>query len=252
MDQLTALAYRKSAHTFITNGDCLKSAQELTIPSYSTTLHGLDDVKVVPDTSLRPQLLQEHGVDRLYLCSLRHDWKVKGTDQYIRALPEIVRRTGPRFRLFMSTWGQQVEESRQLARELGVDSYIVWKAPLPRLALLRWYGAMDCVFDQIALPHFGCTAPEALGCAVPVIMSYDPEATAWIIPEPAPILSAWGPEEIANHVASLTDPDYRAEVGQRGREWFLRNHTSQRLLEDHLRVYQNVCGAPEAHLKRAA
>jgi glycosyltransferase involved in cell wall biosynthesis len=251
MDQLTALAYRKSANAFITNGDCLGPAQRLGITRYTPSLHGVDDSKIAPDTQLRAELLQQYEVDRLYLCPLRHNWAIKGTDKYIRALPEIVRQAGARFKVFMMTWGEQVEESRQLARLLGVEQYIVWKEPIPHAALIRWYGAMDCVFDQIACPCFGATAPEAMGCGTPVLMSYHPETTVWIIPEPAPILSTWEVEDVIRHVVVLLNPDYHEELSRRSRQWFLRNHTSQRILADHITAYREAL-QPRAAVRQVA
>jgi glycosyltransferase involved in cell wall biosynthesis len=240
MAQLTALAYRKSANAFVTNGDCLGAAERLGITRLTPCLHGIDDSKVGPHAELRDELLRRYQVDHLYLCPLRHNWTVKGTDRYIRALPEIVRRAGPRIRVFMMTWGEQVEDSRQLARLLGVEPYIIWRDPIPHPVLMRWYGAVDCVFDQIACPCFGATAPEAMGCGTPVIMSYRPETTARIIPAPAPILSAWTVEDVVRHVVALRDPGYDEEVRRRGREWFVRYHTSQRILADHLAAYREA------------
>jgi glycosyltransferase involved in cell wall biosynthesis len=242
VEQLACLGYRKSCTAFVTNGDCLQPARRLGIPRIQPSLHGIDDSKFHPYPGLRQQLLARFDVDRVYLCPLRHDWAIKGTDKYIRALPAIIDRTGPSFRLVMTPWGGQTEESRRLARELCVEEYIVWQDPLPRRALARWYGAVDCVFDQIALPHFGGTAPEAMGCGAPVIMSYDPPAAAWIVAEPAPILSAWTVEAIVAHVVALQDVHYHAEVSRRGREWFERNHSSRRSLADHLAAYRHALG----------
>jgi hypothetical protein len=79
-----------------------------------------------------------------------------------------------------------------------------------------------------------------MGCGTPVIMSYHPEATAWIIRAPAPILSAWSVEDVIQHVVALRDPGYREQVSRRGREWFLRHHSSQRILADHLAAYKEA------------
>ena len=69
-----------------------------------------------------------------------------------------------------------------------MSRFLHWTAPFPRRRLLRLLRSVDVLFDQIALPHFGATAPEGIAAGVPVIMSYDPASTRWIIPEPAPIL----------------------------------------------------------------
>jgi glycosyltransferase involved in cell wall biosynthesis len=241
--KLTALAYRLSDHAFITNGDCGAAAARLGVPRFSATLHGIDDSKFRCNRDLRTRLLNTYQVSRLYLCPIRHDWAVKGTDQHIRALPDLVRRSGTDFRVIMIQWGEMVEQSKQLAQDFHVDDQIVWIEPLPKRALIEWIGAMDCVLDQIMLPHFGATAPEAMGCGVPVISSYEPDSTAWIVAEPAPILSAFTPAQIAEHLANLRDPFYHAEVSDRSLAWFRRNHSSKRLLDDHLCVYQEILNA---------
>jgi glycosyltransferase involved in cell wall biosynthesis len=144
---------------------------------------------------------------------------------------------GRDFRLFMTLWGADLQKSKELAKTLSIEDLVIWLAPMPRRKLIRWVGAVDCVLDQIRYPCFGATAPEALGCGTPVIMSYESNSTQWIIDEPAPILSAWGPEQIRDHLTSLRDDAFRRELAGKGRAWFQRNHSSRRILKDHLEVY---------------
>jgi glycosyltransferase involved in cell wall biosynthesis len=250
--KLTALAYRLSRHTFITNGDCRECAIRLGVPSLSPTLHGIDDRKFHRNQDLRNQLRRQYGVERLYLCPIRHDWAVKGTDQHIRALPNLVERTGKDFRLILIEWGEMVAQSKELAHSLGVEEQIIWIQPLPKRKLIDWIGAMDCVLDQLTLPHFGATAPEAMGCGIPVISSYDPESTRWIVEEPAPIQSAFTPEQVADRLMELSDPDHWKTVADKCLAWFQRNHSSQRLLRDHLDVYREILKFAESPMSKAA
>ena len=77
----------------------------------------------------------------------------------------------------------------------------------------------------MALPHFGATAPQAVAAGRPVISSYVPESTAWMIPEPAPISPAFSPEDVADAVVQALDRDWRADYDKRARQWIDRYHS---------------------------
>jgi glycosyltransferase involved in cell wall biosynthesis len=100
--------------------------------------------------------------------------------------------------------------------------------------------SVDVVFDQIALPHFGATAPEALACGVPVIMSYDPASTRWIIPEPAPILTAWTPEDVVAQVKLALDPEWRVEFRKKAERWIKQYHSLDTAINLHVDVYRRL------------
>ena len=186
----TAMCYRMADYVFVTNGDCIDYAERLKIPRYTTTLHPIDERAIEKLEDRKKQVHEELGVRYVFLCSLRHDWKIKGTDHYIRALPGIREAIGADFKVLMTRWGCDLQASRDLAEQLGVLDHIVWTTPYSRIALHRMMKSVDIVFDQIALPHFGATAPEAIAAGTPVIMSYSPSSTSLIVDEPAPILSA--------------------------------------------------------------
>ena len=89
------------------------------------------------------------------------------------ALLLIVSKIGRRVKVIMTAWGGQVEDSRALA-DARRRHLIAWVPPLNRVQLVRHLKSVDIVFDQIALPCFGGTAPQAIASKVPVIMSYRP------------------------------------------------------------------------------
>src|SRR5439155_10404925 len=105
------------------------------------------------------------------------DWGIKGTDVHLRALPRIVAETDGKVVLVLCDWGMQVEESKSLLDELGVGRHVAWIEPLSRVPLNKHMKAADVLLDQMALPHFGATAPQGLAAGVPVVMSYRPEST---------------------------------------------------------------------------
>jgi glycosyltransferase involved in cell wall biosynthesis len=241
VSRLTALGYNHADRVFITNGDCLDYARRIHVTHVTPMVHPIDDQRIAAIAADYDGVHRQYGVRYIFLCPLRHDWSVKGTDQYIRALPLIADRIGRNFRVIMTEWGMQVNDSKALAASLGVDDLVQWLAPLARHELVRLQKSSDIVFDQIALPHFGATAPQAIAAGVPVIMSYDPSSTAWIVPEPAPILSAWTPPEIAAAVTQAIDPAWLADYRVRAQSWFSRFHSSRHVVEILSSAYEDVC-----------
>jgi hypothetical protein len=121
-----------------------------------------------------------------------------------------------------------------------VSQYIDWLDPLPRLPLVSLQKSVDIVFDQIALTHFGATAPEAIAAEVPVIMSYDPESTKWLVAEPAPILSAWTVDDIVARAKTALDPVWREQYKVAARRWIDSCHNIRTVGAAHMNVYRRL------------
>ena len=239
--RLTSLAYHLADHVFITNGDCIEYARKIGVTRFTPMLHPIDERRIasIAGINLREQL----GASHVFLCTLRHDWAIKGTDQYIRALPGLVKVLGRGFRVIMARWGAELDRSIALAEALGVGDLIVWSEPLPRRRLIQTLKSADVLFDQLALPHFGATAPEGIAAGVPVIMSYDSRSTEWLVAEPAPILTAHDPGEIVEQVLRALDPAWLADYRQRAAKWFGAHHSFRLVVQGHLDVYRRLLPA---------
>lgn len=243
--RLTSLAYRQADLVFITNGDCLDYARRIGVTRFCAMLHPVDERRIREMKGDPAAMRAQYGAARIFLCTLRHDWVIKGTDRYIRALPALRERIGPDFKVLMTMWGQQVDESKALARSLGVDGNIAWIEPLSRTALYRVMKSVDVVFDQLALPHFGATAPESIAAEIPVISSYDPASTAWLVGAPAPILPAFDEAGIVDAVVKACDPVWRQEYAARARAWIDEHHTVRRVVATHASVYSDLLFSQE-------
>jgi hypothetical protein len=106
--------------------------------------------------------------------------------------------------------------------------------------LIRTLKSVDILFDQIALPHFGATAPEGIAAGIPVIMSYDPKSTAWLVAEPAPILTAQSVADIVAQVTLALDPEWLRRYRPRAAKWFKENHSSRIVVQRHLDTYRQL------------
>jgi len=233
--RVTALGYRLADHVLITNGDCRSYAEILGITSYSAMIHPIDERRYTSHRS-EPQS-RTHA--RL-LCTLRHDWEVKGTDIYIRALPQIRESVSENIKVIMVTWGADLSRSFKLANMLGVEDMITWVSPMSHARLVTLLTDTDVVLDQLALPHFGATAPEAIAAGVPVISSYVESSTEWILSSPAPIIPAFDIDGICRAVETALDPKFRSNYRTRAWNWITAEHSHRRAQLTQLRAYRDI------------
>jgi glycosyltransferase involved in cell wall biosynthesis len=248
VNRLTSMGYRQAQHVFITNGDCLEYAQKIGVHRYSPMIHPIDveqhrSVSAASVAAVRA----EYPADVLLLCPVRHSWDVKRTDIHLRALPLIRQRVQGRVLLLLTEWGEDVARSRELIAAVGCSEAVRWIRPLPRISMIKLTRAADVVLDQMALPHFGATAPQALSVGVPVISSYMPESTHWIIGEPAPILPAFSAEQVCDQVITALDPAWRARYQERARRWIDAHHHPRYAVATHLRVYRDILNGGHDH-----
>lgn len=241
--RLTSLGYHLADHVFITNGDCIDYARKIGVTRFTPMLHPVDERRINAIEGDYERLHNELGVRYIFLCTLRHDWAIKGTDKYIRALPGLVELLGRDFRVIMTQWGTELERSMALAESLNVADLIIWSAPLSRRQLIKTLKSVDVLFDQLALPHFGATAPEGIAAGVPVIMSYDPQSTAWLVSEPAPILAAHDSAGIVSQVSQALDPAWLRDYRRRAERWFDEQHSSRIVVQKHFEVYSRLISA---------
>jgi glycosyltransferase involved in cell wall biosynthesis len=240
LDALTALSYKFAKHVFITNGDCLEYAERLQMNNFSPMIHPIDvEQHRTRNENRIKKLRMSHQAEILLFCPLRHDWDIKGTDKHIRALPHINAAISKKVVLVMTNWGADLEKSQALAKSLGVDDQIVWISPLCRLKMIELIQASDVVLDQTILPCFGSTAPQALACGTPTIMSYKPEVTEWLIKEPAPLICATNEIEIAEGIQTALDKAWLADFKIKAQQWIDHFHSSNVAIDQQIKAYKD-------------
>ena len=165
----------------------------------------------------------------------------------IRAFGRYVREAEPAglpaAALVLTKWGTDVRASQQLCRELGIEGRVVWRHPMHKMRLLEYYRAADIVLDQFheAVGSFGTVTVEAMACARPVIMYFNPQVHEWCLEKNPPIQSALTTPEIYGRLVALAgSAERRAAVGAQSRAWVERWHGWQRVAQAHLELYCEV------------
>lgn len=223
-----ALAYRQSDFILITNPDVISAARKLGLERYAFCPHPVDEDVYVPQpagTPLRQELLARHKADHLLFAPARQNWEVKGNDRYLRAFARVLT-AQPRSALIIPGWGQEVERSQRLCRELGIADRVAWIKPVSERALVQYYQAVDIVLDQFTLNTFGLVTGKALACGCAVVTSYDPAVHDWCFDEHPPLVAASTMEEIAAAIGRLlADQHLRRATGIASRQWAVAHHS---------------------------
>ena len=110
-------------------------------------------------------------------------------------------------------WGAEVEESKKLIHELGLDKYFEWVAPMPKMDLLRAYFSVDCVIDQFILPCLGSITLEAIAVGnCPVITRLDDIAMNRFFGRTIPLLNCVDDIDISKSMLLVLEDKNRAKL----------------------------------------
>ncbi len=253
--RLYSLSLKKAEKVIITNADCNISAERLGLQNYVFIPHIIDDDLFKPgESSLKTKLKKETGCDFIFVAPSRHHWKncpvglenswFKRNDILIRGLGRLFR-NHPKLNALVVffEWGQEVSLSKALINECGFSDRVRWAPIQSKPAMKEYYCAADIIIDQFnaGIGTFGAVVPEAMACAKPVILNYKRDLHTWCYPELPPVIHAYDEESIEKQVVELLEnEDYRLSIGEKGRQWFERYHSSDVVIKKMIDVYMSI------------
>jgi len=140
---------------------------------------GYDDRRFFPvSRATRQALKRELGMEGPLVLALGRMAANKGYDLLIRSMPPVLKRVeGARLLLAVGSTeptdreSQQVEELREVARELGIAHRVVIRDYIPDELLADYYRAADVFALSSRYEPFGMTAVEAMACGTPTIVT---------------------------------------------------------------------------------
>jgi glycosyltransferase involved in cell wall biosynthesis len=253
--RLYSLALAMAERVFITNADCNRSAERLRLRNYTFVPHPVDEELYRPaDSPLGERLRREHDAEFVFVAPARHHWKhcppglenswFKRNDILIRALGRFfATRPSVQAVVVFFEWGEEVQLSKALIDDCGFTSRVRWEPIASKPVMREYYNAADIVFDQFndGIGTFGTVVPESLASGKPVILNYKEDLHHWCFPDLPPALNAASEAAIVDHVVRLLDDEaYRRALGARGREWFVKYHSSKVVARTMIDVYLDI------------
>jgi glycosyltransferase involved in cell wall biosynthesis len=112
-----------------------------------------------------PTPLPTERPEKQVFIASTHDFRVKGTDKFLRALASLS--TPVRIKSLMA--GKNLAEAQQLAQELGLKVDFTPKVPHDKMSEL--YRECDLVLGSFSIGQLDTVAIEAMACGRPVVHS---------------------------------------------------------------------------------
>jgi glycosyltransferase involved in cell wall biosynthesis len=147
-----------------------------------------------------------------------NDYLIKGYAKFLSGNPE------KSSKLFLFEYGSDVDESKKLIAQLGIDSYVQWVPKAPRTEFMEVIGLADLVVGE--LHHSWCTYGvilEALYLGKPIMHKRHDADYVDVYPELYPNFYADSVASVCEGLklisSAVTD---LPGIGAKGKEWFLK------------------------------
>ncbi|MBU1156087.1 MAG: glycosyltransferase [Proteobacteria bacterium] len=230
----TSLAYRMAQHVFVTNTDCVASAEKLAPGRYTLINHPYDEdhgLAVSGWEKDRLRLCQELRCEMLFFFPTRQDW-VPGTgyadkanDVFIRAVGTL-RKQSLSLGLVCCQWGKNVKQTKALINELGFSQNVKWVEPMAMVAFERMARAAHCVVDQFLLGAFGGVLFKAMAVGAPIMTYLDERVVLRQYPQCPPVINCRTEGDIVQAIAELYRcPEKLKQAGSDARTWMKKYHS---------------------------
>ena len=165
----------------------------------------------------------------------------KANDRFLRGLARFCHERGKDTWLMAVTKGSDVARSQRLAQELGIADRIRWIPQQNKAGLRDCLGACDVVADQFTYGFYGICTLEAMAVGRPVLVHLESQRLKEFGVEPPPVISVRTAEEIFVALGRLADDRHAAEaIGGQAREWMIRHHGWEPVVDRYLDLYRRI------------
>jgi len=235
----TLLSYKYAEGVIITNADNVKSAKKLELKNYMFIPHPINEDPLERiDTSNIENLYKKYNTNFIVFHPSRQHWEdrrhpdwEKGNDIYIRGFAKFVKDVNPKAKSIFVSWGQKVEESKQLIKNLDIEKNIIWIKPQHNFNMIKIILSSDLVADQFYLGAFGSTMPKALLCSKPSMLYLDDTLHDWCFEEMPPILNTKDEVDVFKVLKKLyKDKEYSNQLKVDSKAWYDKYHSNELIL----------------------
>lgn len=211
---------------------------------------GYDDTRFFPVSwATRQALKRELELPGRIVLALGRIAKNKGYDLLIRAMPTVFSRLEDVWLLLAigsteptEQERQEVEQLKQLARELGIADRVLFRDYIPDELLADYYRAADVFALSSRYEPFGMTAVEAMACGTPTVITTEGglwEQIEWGLE--ALYANPFDPEAFGHAIATiLMYPRIRDQLAKYGAQKARARFTWMGIALQLLRVLESI------------
>jgi glycosyltransferase involved in cell wall biosynthesis len=163
----------------------------------------------------------------------------KGNDLIIEGIANYFS-VNPNIRVHFVEKGEDVQYAKEICRNLGLDSVVVWHKEMPFKELLKLYRESDICFDQVGEHWIGAIGAYALWLGKPLIANEEAAVRSGIWPVDNPVCSARTSEEICEWLVRLEDVALRKKVAESSKEFAEAHLRSSDVLEKIFKLQQEL------------
>lgn len=189
-----------------------------------------------------------HNSQLQVLCGVRAEWKNyrstmssynKGNDIIIRGLSMFIHSDRPDVKIYIVNKGKDVQASKDLSKELGIDSCIEWFEPVALSMLTDMYRKADICIDQCGTHWVGGFGYFGMLHGRPLIANARPDVFNRIT-GPSPICHATTAEQVASWLSILyRERKKRLEIGLDSRKYILSNFDLSKVMNTYLALIRD-------------
>ena len=254
--RITAASYHEATHVFVTNFDCVASAERLVGNRYTFINHPFDDdhgQNITGGLEQRTRLKLKLDADLIFFFPTRQDWVEgngyadKANDVFFRAMATL-RATGVRVGAVCCNWGRNVMQSKALIKSLSLDAHVEWTSPLPVIPFERMCIAADIVVDQFKLGAFGGVVFKAMAVGAPVLTYLNEPLLKAQYPVLPPVINCRTEQDIVEQISVLRSDALKLKtLGRQSKEWISTHHAKKDTVNLQIDQFQKVLADITTH-----
>lgn len=155
---------------------------------------------------------------------IRDKWSLKGNDLLIKGYAEFLKKyPAVTSKLVLFEYGVQVNETKELIRELGIENQVVWLPKMSRKDLMHFISISDVVVGELHHSWLTyCVVFETLCLGKPLLHKRNDEEFKDAYPDLYPMLHAFSAETVLDGLSQLVDNKEAVQkIADESHKWFL-------------------------------
>lgn len=172
-----------------------------------------------------------------FICELDY----KGTDILVRGLGMYARKTGTPLDIRFVRKGLDLEATKQLLKEEGLENAVTWLEPMSQTELYEEYKSADIVTEHFGQGSVGMGALDAMATGRPVVANCKPEIFRSALGEASPLCHAATAAEVCAQLIRLAESrGIRESIGKQSRLYVEKYFTPGRAADLVLEKLKNA------------